>query len=253
MLWRFVSNPIAINDYCYIKGKQIIIARISAHSYGVLIGGNYLEITGSSFEQTNVRLFTWIACVICKANNLPLAQALYLHNLYSKWMARSFNYQETIKWLQSMLDWQPDTICFTYPLFLFDGKEYWQLIYDQLSPGQYVSHRETQAIIVCETWKKYSIFYRGQIEEYAVEKDIETGNYYLIDGTTHLVSGEDITEPLYITNEEGIEVLNLEHPGFQEHIELEEDQKISDYLKEIVLGRIEQITIQKRLKSGKTI
>ena len=156
---------------------------------------------------------------------MGLAQCLYLYRKYESWFGVESDYLTTINWLTEMIAWQPDTVCFTYPLFLFDGMEYWQLIYRDIAPGQYIVHKETESVIVCQTWKKYLIFYNGQIEEYAVERDVDTNQYYLIDGL-------------------------IDDSGEWEFIDLDPNEKISDFLREIVINRIKQITFQQRIKRG---
>lgn len=223
-----------INEYHFLKNQRIIISRTSDQSYGILIGGNYVTVSGNSENQCKARLFTWIACVVCKKNNLSINQALYLHNLYSDWFGVQSSYYETIRWLRWMLDWEEEIVCFTQPLFLFDGLEYWQIIFNDLKPDQYVTHKPTQSVIVCITWKKYLIFCNNNIEEYAVEKDEETEQYYLLDGAQNLL-GED-------QDADGNTVLNLDTELTYEPIELLPEQKISEYLKEIVVSRVQQVT-----------
>lgn len=221
-----------INEYIFLKKQNIIISRTSDQSYGILLGGNYVTVSGNSENQCNARLFSWIACVILKKNNLTINQALYLYEIYSSWFGVKATYYETIRWLRWMLNWQENVVCFTQPLFLFDGLEYWQIIFNDLKPGQYVTHKPTQSVIVCLTWKKYLIFYKGNIEEYAVEKIGDTGEYFLLDGEQDLV-GEEYDEDGNII---------LDNELSYDAIELEEDQTISEYLKEIVVSRVQQIT-----------
>lgn len=219
MRWRFLSQRLYINDYVFLEKQSTIISRIAERSYGILIGGNYLEIAGNSSEQAIARLFTFIAVVICRDNEMSIGQALYLYEKYAQLCkVQSQNYYETVKWLKWMLNWQPETICFTYPIMLFDTMDYWQMLFAQISPGQYIANKKVQAVIVCETWKRYYIFWRGSIEEYALERNDKDQYYYLLDGNQDLQ--EDLT---------------------YEPIELADDEKLSDYLKQIVSARIAQI------------
>lgn len=223
-----------INEYVFLKKQDVIISRTSDQSFNILIGGNYVTVSGNSENQCTARLFTWIACVICKKNNLSINQALYLYEMYSDWFGVQSSYYETIRWLRWMLDWNPNVVCFTHPMSLFGRLDYWQIIFYDLKPMQYVTHKETQSVIVCLTWKRYLIFHKGDIEEYAVERDNNTGDYYLLDGEQDLI-GED-------QDEDGNIIFNLDKELSYDPIELAPEQTFTEYLKEIVVSRVQQIT-----------
>jgi hypothetical protein len=134
-----------------------------------LVKGNYAEITGNSESQAIVRLYTWLACVCIAENTITLPQALWLHDKYAAELQCKTAYLETIKWLEKMLAYEPGEICFTQPLFIFDGREYWEVILDNLQSGQYVTIRAIQTVIIRDTWKRYLVLSNGMVEEYALE------------------------------------------------------------------------------------
>lgn len=157
----------------------VIVARTGLRSYGVLVKGNYHEVTGNSEVQAIVRLYTWLACVCITENTLSLPQALYLHDKYAAELDCKTDYQDTVKWLRDVLAIEPNEICFTQPLFIFDGREYWQIVFDQLLSGQYVSIKAIQTVIIRDTWKRYLVLNNGLVEEYALEYQTKTEDYEL--------------------------------------------------------------------------
>jgi hypothetical protein len=148
-------------------------------SYGVLVKGNYYEVTGNSEVQAIVRLYTFLACVCMTENTLPLPQALFLHDNYAAGLNCKTDYDDTIKWLSQILSYEIEEICFTQPLFIFDGRDYWQIVFDEIQSGQYVSIKAVQTVIIRDTWKRYLILSNGLVEEYALEYDRDSEIYEL--------------------------------------------------------------------------
>ncbi len=138
-----------------------------------------MEISGNSEIQAIVRLYTWLACVCMTENTLSIEQALFLHDKYAQEMKVKSDYSDTIRWLQDMLAYEPSELCFTQPLFIFDGRDYWELILDEIESKQYVTIKAIQTVIIRDTWKRYLVLADGLVEEYALEYIQERNGYDL--------------------------------------------------------------------------
>lgn len=173
------GNRLPIGTYDTVPELGLIIARTNQRSYGVLYKGNFVEITGNSHTHALARLLTWLACVVMTDNSLPLEQGLFLHEQYSLLLKCSAIRKDTIKWLENVIDYIADDICFQMPLFIFDGRDYWELLIDSLRSGQYVPISQIQTIVIRSSWTRFILFHDGTIEE--IMLDFEDGKYFYKD------------------------------------------------------------------------